>query len=197
MENRNEIVVLANPKVITLNNVPATIDITENLPYTEGVISDQGQFVTEEVEFEETGIKMTVTPNITNNGYVRMTIEPEQRILRRYVATRYGVVPQIDTRKSLTNVIVKDEDTVVVGGLRKMQRSNDVTGVPWFHRIPLFGWLFKDTANTAEKLELIIFVTPHIIKEPMLTAEEQFRYEQIDYDWELPDYFYDEVKITK
>ena len=197
LENRNEIVVLANPRVITLNNVPATIDITENLPYTEGVISDQGQFVTEEVEFEETGIKMTVTPNITNNGYVRMTIEPEQKILRRYVATRYGVVPQIDTRKSLTNVIVKDEDTVVVGGLRKMQRSNDITGIPWFHRIPLFGWLFKDTANTAEKLELIIFVTPHIIKEPMLTAEEQFRYEQIDYDWELPDYFYDEVKITK
>lgn len=197
MENRNEIVVLANPKVITLNNVKATIDITENLPYTEGVLSDQGQFVTEEVKFEETGIKMAVTPNITNNGYVRMTIEPEQRILRRYVTTRYGVVPQIDTRKSLTNVIVKDEDTVVVGGLRKMQRSNDVTGVPWFHRIPLFGWLFKDNATTADKLELIIFVTPHIIKEPMLTAEEQFRYEQIDYDWELPDYFYDDVKITK
>ena len=197
MENRNEIVVLANPKVITLNNVPATIDITENLPYTEGVLSDQGQFVTEEVQFEETGIKMAVTPNITNNGYVRMTIEPEQRILRRYVATRYGVVPQIDTRKSLTNVIVKDEDTVVVGGLRKMQRSNDVTGAPWFHRIPLFGWLFKDSTTTADKLELIIFVTPHIIKEPMLSAEEQFRYEQIDYDWELPDYFYDDVKITK
>ena len=197
LENRNEIVVLANPRVVTLNNVPATIDITENLPYTEGVISDQGQFVTEEVEFEEAGIKMTVTPNITNNGYVRMTIEPEQKILRRYVATRYGVVPQVDTRKSLTNVIVKDEDTVVVGGLRKMQRSNDVTGIPWFHRIPLFGWLFKDTANIAEKLELIIFVTPHIIKEPMLTAEEQFRYEQIDYDWDLPDYFYDEVKIRK
>ncbi len=197
MENRNEIVVLANPKVITLNNVPATIDITENLPYTEGVISDQGQFVTEEVEFEETGIKMTVTPNITNNGYIRMKIEPEQKILRRYVGTRYGLVPQIDTRKSLTNVIVKDEDTVVVGGLRKLQRSNDTTGAPWFHRIPLFGWLFKDNTTTAEKLELVMFVTPHIIKEPVLTAEEQFRYEQIDYDWELPDYFYDDVKITK
>ncbi len=196
MENRNEIVVLANPKVITLNNVPATIEIVENLPYTEAVKSDQGEFITEEVEFEETGIKMTVTPNITNNGYVRMTIEPEQRILRRWVPTQYSMVPQIDSRKSVTNVIVKDEDTVVVGGLKKMQRSNDTTGAPWFHRIPLFGWLFKDTLNTADKLELIMFVTPHIIKEPMLTAEEQYRYEQIDYDWELPDYFYDDVKIT-
>jgi type IV pilus assembly protein PilQ len=197
MENRNEIVVLANPKVITLNNVPATIDIVENLPYTEGVLSQGGQFVTEEVKFEETGIKMTVTPNITNNGFVRMMISPEQKILRRYVATRYGSVPQIDSRKSLTNVIVKDEETVVMGGLRKLQRSNDTTGVPWFHRIPLFGWLFKDNTTTADKLELVMFVTPHIIKEPVLAAEEQYRYDEIDYDWQLPDYFYDDVTVKK
>ena len=98
---------------------------------------------------------------------------------------------------SVSNVIVKDDNTVVVGGLRKLERSNDTTGVPWFHQIPLFGWLFKDKMSSASKLELIIFVTPHIIKEPSITAEESFRYSQIDYDWELPDYFYDEVKITK
>jgi type IV pilus assembly protein PilQ len=190
LETAKLVTVLANPKVITLNNVEANIEIKSKIPYLEAVQGPSGQFITNEVEFEETGQKIKVTPNITNNGYVRMKVEPEQRILRGYAING---VPLIDERKAVTNVIVQDESTAVIGGLRQHNRSKDTDSIPWLGQIPVLGWLFKGRIYGDDKLELVMFVTPHILKEPQLTEKEQNYYDKIDSSWKLPDYFFDET----
>ena len=187
-EEEGLVKVLANPKIITLNNVPATIEIIEEIPYRDTVIGSGGA-QTEKAEFKETGITMGVTPNITNNGYVRMQISPEQKIYRGPASTDDST-PKVDTRSAETNVIVRDEETVVLGGLRRYTDTLTTSGTPWFRNIPVLGWLFKNESKEQNVLELVMFVTPHIIKEPTLTDKEKLMYEQIDYCWDLPEDFY-------
>jgi type II secretory pathway component GspD/PulD (secretin) len=189
LETENLVTVLANPKVITVNNVPANIEIKSKIPYLNAVQGPSGNFITNEAEFEEAWVRVQVTPNITNNGYVRMKVQPEQKIFRG----RYLGVPIMDERKAETNVIVADESTVVIGGLRQHDRSKDTEAIPWLSRIPIFGWAFKGRSYSDSKTELVLFVTPHILKEPKLSEKEQNYYDKIDASWKLPDYFFDEV----
>lgn len=191
LESRGLASTLHNPNVITLNNVEANIELVTQNPYVEAVQGPGGQFLSNQVKFKDSGVKLKVLPNITNNGYIRMSITPEQDILADIA---YGV-PVINTRKATTNVIIKDEDTVAVSGLKQLTANNNLNGVPWFHRIPVFGWLFKGTSDRQEKSENVLFVTPHIVKDPKLTTEEQLKYDKIDYNWDLPDYFFDETRL--
>ncbi len=191
LESRGLASTLHNPTVITLNNVEANIELVTQNPYVEAVQGPAGQFVSNQVKFKDSGVKLKVLPNITNNGYIRMQIAPTQDIL---ADVAYGI-PVINTRQATTNVIVKDEDTVAVGGMRQLVSTNNLNGVPWFHRIPLFGWLFKGTQDRQEKVENLLFVTPHIVKDPALNTEQQLKYDKIDYNWDLPDYFFDETKL--
>ena len=195
-ETRGLVSVLANPKVITLNNITAKIDITEDIPYTNTVIG-QGGITTEQVEFKETGIKMEVTPNITNNGYIRMRIKPDQRIYRGLVIVNDRQAPRVDKRIAETNVIVRDEETVVLGGLRQDTKNKLDMGTPWFMDIPVLGWLFKKNTIENKELELVMFVTPHIIKEPSLTEVEKLEYQKIDTGWNLPEEFFAEKEEEK
>jgi type II secretory pathway component GspD/PulD (secretin) len=122
-----------------------------------------------------------------------MRLEPRQKIL----IDQTGLArPTIDERYSSTNVIVKDEETAIVAGLREQDFADGTDGVPWFHTIPVLGWLFKDKSYRNDKTDLLAFVTPHILKQSQtLTDEEKIRYNEIDVQWDLPDKFYDDVKV--
>lgn len=195
LERDRIIEILANPRVTTLNNVQARIDILEQIPYRnieQGAERDIGR-----IEWEQAGVIITVRPIITPNGFVRMEIDLEQRINAGRVGTDpFGLAPpQIDQRKAQTNVIVRDGSTVVLGGLRQLQHQETNNAVPWMHRIPLLGWLFKNKNNNQTKNELVLMVTPIIVEnEIALTDREKCYYDEIDKDWNLPDYFFDDVK---
>lgn len=191
-ENRNLVSVLANPKVITLNNIKAKIEITEDIPYTTTVIGSGGA-QTIQVEFKKAGITLEVLPKITNNGYIRMNLKPIQEIYRGRDPLAQNT-PLVDKRAAETNVIVRDEETVVLGGLRQSDKSNITKGTPWFMDIPVLGWFFKSTTDENRDLEMVMFVTPHIIKEPSLTEMEKLEYERIDYGWDLPEAFFTQKK---
>ncbi len=194
LEDRGEAVILANPRVVTLNNVSANIDLTQDNPYFEAIEKEGGQ-LRYSAKFKESGIRLVVTPYITQNGYIRMQLEPEQKIITGTVREFGGSVPIISTRKAVTNVIVEDEDTVCLGGLRQHNDIGSVSGVPWFAHIPLIGWLFKDTTTDINKDELVIFVTPHIIKNPELNEKEKFQYDWIDNVWNLPEEFLEDHPV--
>lgn len=192
-EDRGEAVTLAAPTILSLNNLSASIEIKRQIPYRSATNTDQGSVAT--VTFKDVGTKVDITPRITNNGHVMMEIEPEQKIL---VGTDPATgVPVVDERKATTSVIVKDENTVALGGLRQFDSTNSETGAPWLLRLPVLGWLFKSTDNSQRKVELYLFVTPHIIKNPETTVYETGMYEKIDYNWDLPDFYYDEVRSRK
>jgi len=191
LEQRQIVHTLANPRVITLNNQQANIEITRDIPYVEdGQGPTQGSTI-QNVEFKQSSVRLNVLPVITNNGYVRMKLEPKQEIFSGFDQIT-GRVPIIDTRTALTNVIVKDEDTVVLGGLRQISAGDTKREFPWLAKSPVLGWLFKNDNKAHEKNDLMLFVTPHIVKAPTLTPAENYKYTRIDAHWDLPDYFFDD-----
>jgi type II secretory pathway component GspD/PulD (secretin) len=191
LEQRQVVHTLANPRIITLNNQEANIEITRDIPYVEsGQGPTQGSTI-QNVEFEQSSVRLNVLPVITNNGYVRMRLEPTQEIFSGFDPVT-GQVPIIDTRTALTNVIVKDEDTVVLGGLRQISASDTKREFPWLAKSPVLGWFFKNDNKNHEKNDLMLFVTPHIVKAPTLTPAENYKYTRIDAHWDLPDFFFDD-----
>lgn len=191
-EERGEAVTLANPTVLSLNNVEAEVEIIRQIPYQTGINTDQGSVAT--VEFKDVGTRVTILPRITDNGYVQMKVEPEQII---DTGSRPGGVPQTDNRKVSASVIVKDEQTIALGGLRQFESSASENGVPYLLRVPVLSWLFKNQTNSQSKTELYLFVTPSIVKDPTPTTYQQALYEKIDYNYDLPDYYFDEVSARK
>lgn len=197
LENRNIVEILANPRVTTLNNVPAKINIVERIPYVQASGMSSGGTSVPTIAFEDAGVDIQVKPIITPNGYVRMEIILKQMIFRKRVGTGELDPPQIDIRSATTNVIVQDTNTVVLGGLRQQRRLEQSNGVPWLSQIPLFGWLFKDKQYDQSKMELVLMMTPRIVTDELaLNDREKYFYDKIDNDWHLPDYFFDDVRNT-
>lgn len=197
LETRQIVQVLANPKVSTLNNLKAIIDITKKIPYTTAN-NDAGGQTTQIIEFQDSGIKIGVTPNITPNGFVRMNIELSQKLDRGRAATATASLPMpahlIDERNATTNVIVSSGATAVLGGLRQLDTSERVDGVPWLHRVPVLGWLFKNKNYDQSKVDLLLMMTPTVVNENQrLTDQEKAYYGKIDTEWKLPDYMMDDV----
>lgn len=199
LESRGIVEVLASPRVTTLNNVPASIEIIENIPYTEAQQSTSSDDSAVTVEFEQAGVRIQVKPIITPNGFVNMNVNLEQAIYRERVGldsngTSALAPPRIDERNAETNVIVGTGETVALGGLRQVRSVEDITGVPFLHQIPIIGWLFKTKSNDQDRTELVLMITPNILETSIAMRDrDQELYDRIDTKWHLPDYFMDDV----
>lgn len=198
LENSDIVEVLANPRVTTLNNIPASIEITEEIPWTQAQTNNNTTSFN--VQFEKIGVRIDVRPIITPNNFVRLDINLNQRIFRARVgstaveADRAALAPpQVDTRTAKSSVIVRDRNTVVIGGLRQIRAGENIDAVPWLNKIPVFGWLFEDRTNEESKANLVLMVTPEVVDEAVLTDVEQELYNRIDDDWDMPDYFLDDL----
>lgn len=156
--------VLSDPKITTLNNKEANIDITQQTPYT----TEEWSATTPPVRtiksvYVTTGIMLKVTPVINSDGRILMKVKPSVSQVAK--ATILGGAPGIDTREADTNVIVKNGETIVIGGLITDTQSNTVFKVPLLGDIPLIGWLFRKKSVIRSRMELLIFVTPRIMEE--------------------------------
>lgn len=153
--------VIAAPKITTLDKREAKISQGESIPFQ--TTSLQGTQTT----FVDANLELNVTPQITS----RDPREDGKRILMRVRATRNAVGarsnpagPSIDRREATTQVIVRDGETMVIGGVFVDTQNNNVQGVPYLSRMPVLGWLFKNKSEGVSKQELLIFLTPSIIK---------------------------------
>jgi general secretion pathway protein D len=156
--------VLSDPKITTLNNKEANINITEQTPYTTEEWSATTPPVrTIKSEYVTTGIILKVTPVINSDGRILMKIKPS--VSQVTATTIIGAAPGIDTREADTNVIVKDGETIVIGGLIKDMQSTTVFKIPLLGDIPLLGWLFRKKSVIRSRIELLIFVTPRIMED--------------------------------
>jgi type IV pilus assembly protein PilQ len=157
---------LANPRILALDNEPADFKIVTQIPYTEVTQTAQGGSMTS-TRFKDVGVQLKVTPHVTRDGMVRLNINPE-------FSVRVGSTtpPTVDTRKMTTQALVKDGQTVVLGGLRKREVTQDVTKIPILGDIPLLGNLFMDSEETVVTNELLIFITPTIVITQALSPNE-------------------------
>jgi type IV pilus assembly protein PilQ len=153
--------IIAAPKITTLDKREAKISQGESIPFQ--TTSLQGTQTT----FVDANLELNVTPQITS----RDPKEMGKQIMMRVRATRNAVGarsnpagPSIDRREANTQVIVRDGETMVIGGVFIDTQNNNVNGVPYLSRIPVLGWLFKNKAESISKQELLIFLTPSIVK---------------------------------
>lgn len=164
--------ILARPRILTLNNQPAEIKITADTAVGEITTSaTEGITQTTEAERVETGISLKVTPQVSDDGYITMLIEPA--VTDTQTGGTFGTTTYIDphTRSARTFVRVKDAETIVIGGLIKSEDTETIKKVPWLGDIPFLGLFFRNKDIDREERELIIFITPHIVKEEVYLAE--------------------------
>ena len=153
--------VIAAPKVTTLDKREAKISQGESIPFQ--TTSLQGTQTT----FVDANLELNVTPQITS----RDPKETGKLIMMKVRATRNAVGarsnpagPSIDRREATTQVNIRDGETMVIGGVFIDTQSNSVAGIPYLSRVPVLGWLFKQKTESVAKQELLIFLTPNIVK---------------------------------
>ena len=156
LEDRGEIV--SSPRVITSNQQKATIQQGVEIPYQEASSSGATS-----VSFKEAVLQLEVTPQITPDDRIIMDLQ----VNKDSVGEIFGGVPSIDTRNVNTRVLVDNGETLVLGGIYEQEKGKETERVPFFGSLPGVGWLFKTEAKTDQKQELLIFVTPKIIKQGM------------------------------
>jgi len=146
--------VLAKPQITTIDNTEAKIFMGEQVPIR--VLDATGH---QAIQLQDAGTSLTVTPHVTADGRVLLDLNPEKNSFR--VDPSAGTILQKQSAK--TTVVVNDGETVVIAGLTTKEETATETGVPLLKDIPLLGYLFKHTANSTRKRDLIVFVTPHIV----------------------------------
>ena len=154
--------VLANPILVTSDNKAANISITDEIPIVQeaSVPSGGAAVVTSTVEFRSVGIKLDITPKINSKNLINLRISQEISSLG---AEASNGQPSFNTRQVNTEVVLKDNQVLVMGGLMRTDTTDTTTGVPFFKDLPYIGKLFGSESTSLKKTELMIFITPHVI----------------------------------
>jgi general secretion pathway protein D len=155
--------VLSTPRIFTSNNVQAQINISQSVPYVLSSREDANGNLTFNYAFEDVGIVLTVTPRITSNGYVTMDVTQTANDLQGFTSFNAPIVNQ---RQADTTVSVRDGETVVLGGIIRSTVTSTVRKVPILGDIPILGEIFKSTSKGKTKTELLVFLTPRIVRDP-------------------------------
>jgi general secretion pathway protein D len=158
--------VLSTPNILTSDNQKAEIMVGQNVPFTTGqtqnaTTGSQSFFNT--IERKDVGIKLSITPQISSDDNVRLDINQEiSDVVAASATNAAGLIT--NKRSANTTVVVKDRETMVIGGLIRDNVTSAESKVPFLGDIPLIGWLFKYRSSRVEKVNLMIFITPYIIK---------------------------------
>jgi general secretion pathway protein D len=180
---RDTVNVLSTPQILTSDNKEAEILVGENVPFisqsqttsalgssTSGTSTLPG--IVNSIVRQDVGIILKITPQITEGDNVKLDIYQEiSQVKNQPDALTISVGPTITKRSTKTSVVVKDNQTVVIGGLMQENDEEQTTKMPFLGDIPLLGWLFKTKNVTKNKTNLIVFLNPHIIKEADRLAE--------------------------
>ena len=158
--------ILSTPQILTTDNEEAEIMVGKNVPYQVRQETTDAQLNYSSYEYKDVGVTLKITPQISQERFVRLKIYEEvTRLVDDTVLTTTGR-PETWKRLAQTTVIVKDAQTVVIGGLIGDETTNIDYKVPCLGDIPLLGWLFKGTSKNRQKTNLFIFLTPRIIQNP-------------------------------
>ena len=186
-ENEGLVKIISRPSIVTLNNIPSTIKseriLRINLPSSTNIASGSGAAAGTAVATEKVpvGINLTVIPQVSSDGFVLMNIKVKSSSLTTgfVSAGTAGVVPFDElNREAEANVLVKDGETIVIGGILKDTDGTSTGGIPYLKDVPVLGWLFKNWRIQKDFEELIVFITPRIASagsENMPSSEQLWR----------------------
>lgn len=154
--------VLSTPNILTSDNKEAEISVGENVPF-QGSTTISSGLSTTAVDRRDIGINLKIKPQISEGDYIRMDISQEISAVKN---SKGQAIDLVTTKRSAkTSIVVKDNETVVIGGLIQDQEEENVQKVPFFGDIPGLGWLFKTKTKSHNKTNLMILLTPRIVKD--------------------------------
>lgn len=172
LETSSDVDLISSPSIVALDGSEAKILIGSSEPYEVFHFDQFGNINSKEIKFVEVGIKLIVTPKISDDGFITMTIHPEVSSPREGTVTNSLAV---DTTEANTVMTVKDGYTVVLGGLIKDDKQKNIAKIPLLGDIPILGFLFRSTYYTTTKKEIIIFITPRIVSPTRTTSIEELK----------------------
>ncbi len=156
--------IISNPKIITTDNQKAKIILGESIPYGEREVS--GGQVTISTKFKDVAIIIEVTPQITADNSISLNVDAKKEDLIEFVPIGpETTAPRTNKVEANTNVLIKDSETMVIGGILRKKEIDKVAGVPGLMNIPVLGWLFKRKATDENNTEVLIFITPRIVRQ--------------------------------
>lgn len=168
LQEQGDVQVVSQPRILTLNNQPALIKVGTDQSFfisttTQGV-AGAGNLITEQVRTVTSGLVLSVTPQISRDGWIMMDVSPILTRLTAQVESVNGsTAPILDVKQSGGLVRVRNGQMVIIGGLIQDQVSTTERKVPFLGDIPLVGWLFTGTYQAQQKTELVIFLMPRIL----------------------------------
>lgn len=169
---------LSAPRVMALNNQEASILIGTRYPILKTEVSGTDTTTTTVTldYYQDIGIQLNVVPQVGANNYINMVIHPAVTSYTSTLGT--NAYPIIETREAETRIFMKDNETVVIGGLLKDVKSKGTTGIPFLSKIPFVGPFFRRETIDTQKIDLLVFITASIVKEGDFSAEEIARLEE-------------------
>jgi len=158
--------ILSAPHILTTNNKEAKIDIGNEIPIlktrTTASAGQDPNTITNDIEYRSTGVILTVTPHINEGGYVTLDVLQEVSDAQKTIVGGIDS-PTIRKRVAKTTMVIRDNQTLVVGGLIQETRTNSRSGLPWLSKLPLIGFLFGSSEVSIKKTELVVLITPHVV----------------------------------
>jgi type IV pilus assembly protein PilQ len=151
--------IISNPRIATLDNTEAVIQSGVRIPFETN--SAEGT----KTEFIDASLVLKVTPHVTPDGFINMKINVTNNQPNTAITSASGQ-PSITTREANTAMLVRDGDTVVIGGLYRRNITMRRAGLPWVSQMPVLGWLFRNDIEEDVNEELLIFITPRIVRQP-------------------------------
>lgn len=157
--------IISSPKVVTMEGIKAIIKQGDDVPF----VTPASGTSPATVSFKEAVLKLEVTPKLTAEGKISMDIKASNDVPNYALASSLQGNPPIRKSEIESKVVINDGDTVVIGGILKSQEDKSVTGWPWLQKVPVLGWLFKTQNLNTQKRQLLIFVTPKVLKNDNFT----------------------------
>ena len=163
--SNSQVDVLANPILVTSDNKAASISITDEIPVASSTLTTNSAtpVTSTSIEFKKVGVKLDIFPKINSDNFVSLKIRQEISSKGADVTSGGITTASFNTREVNTEVVLKDNQVLVMGGLMRTDSSKTVEGIPGLMDIPYLGKLFSSESITSKKTELMIFITPHII----------------------------------
>jgi type IV pilus assembly protein PilQ len=172
-EAEGNVKIISRPSVVTLNNVESTIESSETIRVktAAATVGESGS-----IQTFKAGVILTVIPQVSADGFILLKIAVKNSAFD--FTNAVDGIPRETAREAKANVLVRDGETVVIGGIMKDTSSSSDTGVPYLRHIPVLGWLFKKTSSEKNLDEMVVFITPRILDagaEDRPTAEQMWR----------------------
>jgi type II secretory pathway component GspD/PulD (secretin) len=177
IQQKREAEILASPRVMVVSGQMASIEAVEELPYTE--VRDTGaggQAALTSTEFKLVGVQLHVGATLTDTNDIFLTVDATQNVATGESDTE---IPIVDTRKAKTSLLLQDGQVVILGGLRRQEKTKEVDQIPFIADLPIIGELFKNTNTVLKNSELVVFLSPHIYKGEPVPEDQITKFRKI------------------